>query len=100
MTSPTNLDSLFEPLGQCLDEQSARQVADLRVAAVVQEKLDLLAERANDGVLTPDERAEYEALVNAVDFIDILKLKARQRLLSSGVGVDINSVNPFDSILV
>ena len=80
VTSPTSLDSLLEPLGQCLDAQSARQVADLRVAAVVQEKLDSLAERANDGVLTADERAEYEALVNAVDFIDILKLKARQRL--------------------
>jgi hypothetical protein len=35
---------------------------------------------ANEGALTPDERAEYEALVNAADFIAILKLKARRQL--------------------
>ena len=33
--------------------------------------------------LTPDEDAEYEALINAADFIAILKLKARQQLNSS-----------------
>ena len=33
-----------------------------------------------EGLLTDDERTEYEALVNAADFISILKLKARHHL--------------------
>jgi hypothetical protein len=35
---------------------------------------------ANEGALTADERAEYEALVNAADFIAIFKLKGRRQL--------------------
>jgi uncharacterized protein YnzC (UPF0291/DUF896 family) len=46
----------------------------------VQRRIDMLAERANEGVLTADESAEYEALINAADFISILKLKARQNM--------------------
>ena len=40
----------------------------------------MLGERANEGTLSADERAEYEALINAADFISILKLKARRYL--------------------
>jgi hypothetical protein len=50
------------------------------VSASVQERVDTLAERANEGLLTDDERAEYEALINAEDLVAILKLKARRQL--------------------
>lgn len=76
----TVLDSLLEPLSHCLDDESLRRVAEFRIATPVQERLDLLAERANEGVLTADERAEYEALVNAADFVAIFKLKAMRNL--------------------
>jgi hypothetical protein len=39
-----------------------------------------LGELANEGNLSVDERAEYEALINAADFISILKLKAKRHL--------------------
>jgi hypothetical protein len=42
--------------------------------------VDTLAELANEGLLSDDERAEYEALINAEDIVAILKLKARNRL--------------------
>ena len=35
---------------------------------------------ANEGILTETERSEYETLINAADFIAILKLKAREHL--------------------
>jgi hypothetical protein len=76
----TDLDALFEPLIRCLDEESARRVAELRVDPEVQARVDVLAEKANQGELTGDERAEYEAFINAADFISILKLKARHQL--------------------
>ena len=77
------LDSLLDPLSHCLDSESARRVTEFRVAAHVQDRVDVLAERANEGVLSDGERAEYEALVNASDFISILKLKARRNLESN-----------------
>lgn len=49
----------------------------------VQARIDILAERANDGILSDDERMEYEALVSAADFISILKLKVRRWLMSN-----------------
>ncbi|MDP8983197.1 MAG: hypothetical protein M3O35_21695 [Acidobacteriota bacterium] len=80
MSAATGLDGLLEPLSRCLDVESARRVVELQVATPVQERIDALAERANDGALSDDERLEYEALVNAADFISILKLKARRQL--------------------
>lgn len=56
---------------------------DLQIAAPVQERIDLLAERANEGTISDSERSEYEALVNAADFISVLKLKARVHLEST-----------------
>ena len=80
MSATTGLDGLLEPLSRCLDTESARRVVELRIAAPVQERIDALAGRANDGTLSDDERLEYEALINAADFISVLKLKARQQL--------------------
>jgi len=80
MSGVNLLDGLLDPLSRCLDAESARQVVAFRVASPVQERIDALAERANEGLLTDDERGEYEASINAADFISILKLKARHRL--------------------
>ena len=83
MSVAIGLDGLLEPLSRCLDIASARRVVDLQVAPPVQERIDTLAERANEGALSDTERSEYEALVNAADFISILKLKARLNLDSN-----------------
>ncbi len=80
MTPLVGLDSLLEPLSRCLDAESARRVADLHIDIPVQQRIDELAERANEGILTDSDRSEYEALINAADFISILKLEARQHL--------------------
>ena len=85
MSAGTVLDCLLDPLSRCLDAESARRVIELRVAPPVEERIDTLAKRANEGLLTNDERAEYEALINAADFISILKLKARRLLLSKSI---------------
>jgi hypothetical protein len=74
------LDGLLDPLSRCLDAESARRLAEFRVAPNVQKRIGVLAESANEGRLTEDELAEYEALINAADFISILKLKAQRNL--------------------
>ena len=73
----------MEPLSRCLDAESARRIVDLQIDPPVQERIAALAERANEGTLSDSERSEYEALINAADFISILKLKARQQLDSA-----------------
>ena len=77
------LEGILGSLTQCLDAESARRVAEFRVAPAIQNRVDQLAERANDGQLSDDERAEYEALINAADFVAILKLKAQRQLEAS-----------------
>lgn len=72
----------MEPLSRCLDAASARRILDLKVDPPVQERIDTLAERANEGTLSDNERSEYEALINAADFISILKIKAQLHLAS------------------
>ena len=83
MNTATGLDALLDPLSRCFDTESARRIVALTIDLPVQEHIDLLARGANEGSLTDAERHEYESLINAADFISILKLKARQQLGSS-----------------
>jgi hypothetical protein len=78
------LDGFLEPLSRCLDAESARRVVELSVDPAIQSRVEVLAERANEGVLTEDERAEYAAPVDAADLISILKLKVGRQLQSNG----------------
>jgi hypothetical protein len=83
VSAASALDGLLESLSRCLDTESARRVAHFRLDQRVQERVDMLAERANEGLLTPEERDEYEAFVNASDLIAILQLKAMRTLDSN-----------------
>jgi len=53
------LDGLWDPLTRCFDAESTRRVSELRIDPTVQSRIDSLAERANEGVLSEEERAEY-----------------------------------------
>jgi len=55
----------------------------MRLDPSVDDRLSLLASHANEGVLSDEERDEYEALINAADFVSVLQLKARQNLSSN-----------------
>lgn len=78
--SESVLDLMIDPVVRCFDAESARKLLEARIDPAVQERVAVLAARANEGLLTDAERAEYEACVNMDDFISILKLKARRRL--------------------
>lgn len=82
MSGGALLDELLDPLAQCLDMESSRRIVQFGITPSFQQKVDVLAERANEGTLTDEERADYESLINATDFISILKQKALRRLTS------------------
>jgi hypothetical protein len=64
-----SLDGLLDPFSRCLDDESARRVAAFKVDPKVQARVDVLAEPANEGLLTAEERSEYEAFINAAHVI-------------------------------
>jgi hypothetical protein len=83
MSADIALDGMLESLSRCLDDESARRLMAMQFTDQVRQRIDQLAEAANEGALAENEQSEYEALMNAADFVSILKLKARQQLHAS-----------------
>jgi len=78
-----HLDRLLEPLAGCLSPEVAAKVADLRADEAMQDRIDYLAERCNEGLLSADERDEYAGYLNAIEVIAVLQAKARSLSPSS-----------------
>ena len=55
----------------------AAQFVDFHGDEKLQRRVEQLAEKANEGVLTEEDRAEYEAYVEANSFMAVLQAKAR-----------------------
>ena len=70
--------SVLDPLSRCLDAESAKRVSELSIDPVVQARVDELAERANEGLITPEDQVEYKAYINADDFISTFTMKAKR----------------------
>ena len=74
------LDRLLGSLSACLTPAAAKRVAAFRADTSTQARIAELAEKCNEGDLTPGERDEYEAYIRAIDFISLLQAKARAAL--------------------
>lgn len=79
-TATRLLDRLLDPVSRCLSPRAARELASLRADDEVQAHVRELAEKCNEGALSAEERAEYEAYVIAANVVAILQAKARARL--------------------
>jgi hypothetical protein len=76
----TIFDRLLDPLTDCLTPEVARRILDLKIEPSLQARMDELADKANEGSLTPAESQEYREYVDGIDFIAIFKAKARLHL--------------------
>lgn len=74
------LDRLLDPVSRCLSDESARALISLRADEETQTHIRDLAEKCNEGNLSTEERAEYEAYVMTANIVAILQAKARARL--------------------
>ena len=79
-SSPPLLESLAESVAACLDAPSLRAVANLELDPRTRERLDELADKANEGRLSAEERVEYQAFIGASEFLGLAQLRARVRL--------------------
>lgn len=71
------LSQLLEPVGRMMPVKFAEELAAMRATPEVQRRIDDLAGKCSAGDLTLEERAEYEAYVDAIDVISLLQAKAR-----------------------
>jgi hypothetical protein len=79
-TATATLDRLVEPVVRTLTPEVARALVNLRADPELQARMDTLAQRCNEGQLTPEEREEYETSIRFGNFIAILQAKARALL--------------------
>jgi hypothetical protein len=71
------LERFLDPLSNRLTPEIAREWINFRYDAATEARLAELAERANEGLLTDQEREEYAQYVEIGDLIGILQARAR-----------------------
>ena len=84
MSTADIFEQALNPFVECLTPEAAQKIIALRAAPADQARLDELAEKANEGSLTAEERAEYEKFRAVFHMITLLQSKAR-RVLSAGL---------------
>jgi hypothetical protein len=80
MSKTTNgllLNRILEPVSASLNEEAARKLIGLKADRKTQARVAKLAEKCDEGELTPQERREYEMYVMAGHVVAILQAKAR-----------------------
>ena len=80
MSTVSYLDRFLEPVTEAFTPALARKLIDLRADPELQAHIDVLRQKANEGVLTSEEDAESKDFVEAVDVISIIQAKALQFL--------------------
>lgn len=73
-------DLMLQPLADCLTPEVAQRIVNVPIAPQTQARIDELAVKANRGLLSPAERAEYAKFVDYIDLVAIFKAKVRERL--------------------
>lgn len=84
MTAASILDKIFEPLVDVMTPETAARLVEMRADDDVQRRIDELADKCTEGELSEEEREEYDAYIQAIDFISIMQSKARQVLQRNG----------------
>ena len=79
-TQSSPLDLILDPVTECLTPDVAKRLVDGRLPPKTDARISELAEKANEGLLSAQERLEYAAFVEALDVLAMLQLKARDVL--------------------
>ena len=80
--SPTAvLRGFLDPLGRSFTTASAREIVAFRPDEAALHHMEELADKCDDGQLTPEDRAEYHLLVDLGDWMTLLQARARQFLM-------------------
>jgi hypothetical protein len=83
MKRNSTLDRLVEPVVRTFTPEVARALVQLRADPELQARMDELAEKCNEGRLTPEEREEYDTSVRFANYLAIIQARARRLLRAS-----------------
>jgi hypothetical protein len=73
-------DRATQPIFGILTPEQVHKIVDYHADEELQDRISLLATKANEGELSDEERAEYEGYVHANRFVAILQAQARRRI--------------------
>ena len=76
-TNGTLLDRILKPICSSLNPEAAEKIVALKADRKVQARVTKLADKCNEGDLTPEERREYETYLLANHVVAIFKAQAR-----------------------
>lgn len=76
------LESSLEPVGRSLNPEAALKLLELNASPLLQQRMDVLADRCGEGVASDEELSEYDSMIHAANVIAILQAEAR-RVISS-----------------
>lgn len=74
---------LLDPVAACFTPEVAEKVAVVRADDSTQARIDELADKCNEGDITEDELAEYEAYAMGAEMLAVLQAQARRVAESS-----------------
>ncbi len=77
------LAKILDPIAECFTPEVAKQIVALRTDPDVQARIEELAEKCNEGMITPEETAEYDAYIRAMDMVAVLQKKAQSLISQS-----------------
>ena len=79
-TSTTAFERGIDPLFRILTPEQAVQIANCHADEPLQQRIEELASKCNEGELSEEELAEYEGYVRANKFVAVFQAQARHRL--------------------
>ena len=82
LVDPAAFDRATEPVLRILNREQAARIVGFHGDEDLQQRIEELAGKANEGELTDAERAEYQGYAQANKFIAVLQAKARSLLAS------------------
>lgn len=74
------LETMLAAVAESFDANALRSLVEMRAPEDATERMAYLAERANEGLLTEEERREYHSAICFVNFLGLLQTKARLKL--------------------
>ncbi len=76
------LEQALDPSAPIFTEEGARRLVDMPPNPERLSRMEILAEKANEGALSDAERGEYESLVCTAKLLSILRMKAEAFILN------------------
>jgi hypothetical protein len=77
------MESMLASVTDNLEASALKALVEMRASAEAAERMQWLAERANEGLLTEEERHEYDSAISFGNFLGLLQSKARLKLKSA-----------------